>query len=97
LEELELDVPGDVSVIGYDENELAFVKAPRMTVIGRQVADLGRIAGRLAIARLANPDGPRRTEVVETRLVVHESSGRVAAQRPAGGVPRGTARYATGS
>lgn len=97
LEELELDVPGDVSVIGYDENELAFVKAPRMTVIGRQVGDLGRIAGRLAIARLANPDGPRRTEVVETRLVVHESSGRVSAQRRDGSVPRKAARYATGS
>ena len=76
MDELGLQVPEDVSVIGYDENELAFVKAPRMTVIGRPVGDLGRLAGRLVISRLATPDGPKRVEVVETRLIIRESSGR---------------------
>ncbi len=75
IDELGLKVPDDVSVIGYDENELAFVKAPRMTVIGRQVGDIGRLAGRLVISRLAAPDTPKRVEVVETRLIIHESSG----------------------
>jgi len=75
LEYLDLDVPGDVSVIGYDENELAFVKSPRMTVIGRPVGELGRIAGRLAMSRMSDPFAARRVEVVETHLIIRESSG----------------------
>jgi LacI family transcriptional regulator len=75
LDDVGLKVPNDVSVIGYDENELAFVKQPRMTVIGRPVDELGRLAGKLVMSRLSTPDAPRRVEVVQTRLVVHESSG----------------------
>jgi LacI family transcriptional regulator len=75
LEQLKLRLPDDISIIGYDENELAFVKPPRMTVIGRSVGEIGRLAGRLVMLRLANPDAPRRVEVLQTRLVVHESTG----------------------
>jgi LacI family transcriptional regulator len=82
LEELKLSVPEDISVIGYDENELAYVKSPRMTVVGRSVGELGRIAGRLVMSRMSNPAAPRRVEVLETRLVMHESSGPVSARDP---------------
>ena len=74
IDELGLKIPDDVSVIGYDENELAFVKAPRMTVIGRQVGDIGRLAGRLVISRLVLRHS-QTSRGRGSRLIIHESSG----------------------
>lgn len=75
LGELNLRIPDDISVISYDENPLAFVKPPRLTVIARPIGEIGRLASRLVMTRLANAEAPPRVEVVQTRLVVRESTG----------------------
>lgn len=75
LEQLGLHVPADISVVGYDENELALVKPPRMTVIGRSLSEIGRLAGQMVMLRLADASAPRRVEALPTRLIVHESTG----------------------
>jgi LacI family transcriptional regulator len=72
-------IPEDISIITYDENELALAKPPQLTVISRPVDELARLASRLVMARLANPGGPPRVEVVRMHLVVRESTGPVAA------------------
>jgi LacI family transcriptional regulator len=75
-------VPEDVSVIAFDESELASVKPPQLTVISRPIDDLSRFASRMVKSRLADPGLPPRVEVVRMRLNVRNSTAppRVAVQ-----------------
>ena len=45
-----------MSVIGYDENELAFVKPPRMTVIGRRVDEMGKARRKVSHIPAGQPE-----------------------------------------
>ncbi len=70
-----LTVPDDVSLIGFDESELASVKPPRLTVISRSLEDIGHHAGRLVVTRLVNPELAPRTVTVKMTLRVRGSTG----------------------
>jgi LacI family transcriptional regulator len=69
-----VSVPRDVSVVVYSDNPLARTTAPRLAVIGRPVDDLGRLAGRLVLDRLATPDRPRRIETIVTDFDARQST-----------------------
>ena len=74
LEQRALSVPNDVSLIAFDDSELAAYKYPRLTVILRPLAEIGRLASRRVIARLAAPEEAPRVETVKTRLLVRDST-----------------------
>ena len=61
-----MDVPGDFSVIGYDNHELA--GAVGLTTMDHGVADQGRLAAEAILAALAG--APASAGVIEPRLVV---------------------------
>jgi DNA-binding LacI/PurR family transcriptional regulator len=46
---------------------------PKLSVILRPVADIGRAAGRLTLSRMANPDLPARVEMVTTQFLDRQS------------------------
>jgi LacI family transcriptional regulator len=69
-----LSIPEDVSIIAFDESELASVKKPHLTVIYRPIDDLARYASRMVTSRLADPTLPPRIEVVRTALRVRSST-----------------------
>jgi LacI family transcriptional regulator len=81
LRELGVKIPGDFSLIVYSDSELSRTNLPPLSYIDRNLSDLGRIAARLALARLDNPQLPYRTEAVPTRLVLRESTGKAPAAR----------------
>jgi DNA-binding LacI/PurR family transcriptional regulator len=66
-------VPGDVSVVGFDDIPLAEFATPALTTVRLDWAELGRVCFRLLRERMADPDavlhGPR------PQLVVRESTG----------------------
>jgi LacI family repressor for deo operon, udp, cdd, tsx, nupC, and nupG len=70
-----LSVPGDLSVVGFDDHDLA--EAMGLTTVRQDVADLGALAARRILDRIAEPSGPRH-DVVEVALVVRETTGRPA-------------------
>jgi LacI family transcriptional regulator len=74
LEHHGLSVPDDVSLVAFDESELASVKQPRLTVISRSIDDLARHASAMVESRLAEPGLPPRTEVVRMTLEVRGST-----------------------
>ena len=81
---LGLDVPGDVSVVGYDDSDLMRLTDPPLTTVRQPIDAMGRAAvDRLASAIEGHPDGPR--ELLFTpELVVRGSTtavGRVASTR----------------
>jgi DNA-binding LacI/PurR family transcriptional regulator len=68
-----VDVPGDVSVVGYDDSSLAGSFVPALTSVGQPFAEITARAVELLESRLA---GRKRAchEVVAPRLVVRAST-----------------------
>jgi LacI family transcriptional regulator len=74
--ELGLDVPGDVSVCGFDDHPLSRLVAPSLTTASWDTDRVARAAVGFLVAHLADEPGDRRT-LAEPRLVVRESTGPV--------------------
>jgi LacI family transcriptional regulator len=75
LREMEIAVPEDVAVVGFDDLPEAMVTFPFLTVVAQPDAEIGREAVGLLRHRLADPDGPKREVVLPTRTVLRTSSG----------------------
>jgi len=52
LRDANLDVPEDVSVIGFDDIQLAAYHTPRLTTIPQPLRDIGETAARILLQRL---------------------------------------------
>lgn len=74
-DELDLDVPGDVSVVGYDDTSLARLRRISLTSVDNGSLAVGVQAGRYLIDRLDNPRLAHRLHLVEARLHIRTSSG----------------------
>lgn len=72
LRRADLAVPRDVSVVGFDDHDLAAHVG--LTTIHQPIDTLGRRAAGLLLRRLADPEDRTRHEVLPTRLVVREST-----------------------
>jgi len=74
--EFGLDVPRDVSIVGYDDTYLARIRHIGLTSVDNRNADVGRIAAEFLAARIADPGGEARLETVTPAVIVRRSSGR---------------------
>ncbi|GLQ21760.1 LacI family DNA-binding transcriptional regulator [Algimonas porphyrae] len=76
LREQGRSVPQDVSVVGYDDIQLARYIEPPLTTIGQDLT----LAGRLLVMKLLNADEPGdlRSERLPTELIQRESCGALA-------------------
>jgi LacI family transcriptional regulator len=74
LDEIGVAIPGEVSIVGFDDHALAALLAPPLTVIDRPDEEQGALAMRLLLNRLGSSTGhePRRI-VLDTALVVRGS------------------------
>lgn len=77
---LGLDVPGDVSIAGYDGLDFASYLTPGLTTVTVPAAEIGTLAAERMIEVLSGRMPPAAT-VIEARLSVRGSTG---APRPAG-------------
>ena len=70
--------PGqDIALVSCDDVPLTELHTPPITVIDRNVTDIGKAAARLALERLAKPDTSPRRVVLPTSLVLRDSTFRV--------------------
>jgi LacI family transcriptional regulator len=67
-------VPGDLSVVGIDNLEMAAHLSPASTTVHIPTARIGAIAAQRVLERLAGEDAPRVTDL-PVELVVRRSSG----------------------
>jgi DNA-binding LacI/PurR family transcriptional regulator len=72
-EERHLSVPGDLSIVAYDD-EIAALCSPPLTAVRPPRRSIGRAAVRLVTDRLADPDLPAHRVVISPSLTVRESS-----------------------
>lgn len=90
LRDLHQDVPGDVSVVGFDDIDLAPHVDPPLTTVHQPIRRKGEEAVRLLLTVVGRPDqgGPehRRPEHrrLETRLIIRGSTGPVSSHRKEG-------------
>ncbi len=70
--EMGLRVPQDLSVIGYDDVEMADILL--LTTIRQRLADSGRIGVQLLLDAIQKPDLPPVHQVLPTELVVRETT-----------------------
>ena len=74
-----LDVPTDVSVVGFDDIRFARYTTPALTTIAQPKNELGREAMRMLIGLLDDPATPVLKRVLSADLVVRGSTARCAA------------------
>ena len=69
-----LSVPGDLSVVAYDD-EVAELFTPPLTAVRPPRASLGRAAINLVVERIRNPDRPAHSIVITPSLRVRQTTG----------------------
>ena len=75
--QLELNVPNNVAIVGFDDIELASYITPSLTTIAQPKQEIGQLAVKLLFERIRNPSLPPRHNILSTQLVVRESSTRL--------------------
>jgi DNA-binding LacI/PurR family transcriptional regulator len=95
--ELGLRVPEDLSVIGFDDLEIAAHANPPLTTVHQPIAQKGEEAARLLLRMIEKPDERPGHKTLDTRFIIRASTapapGR--ARRPAPLPARAIARGAT--
>ena len=70
-----LNVPNDLSLVGFDGIHLGDYLLPRLTTVAKDSIRVGREAVKQLLARINQPDLPRQETSIPTRLVIRESTG----------------------
>lgn len=78
LHEAGLSVPRDISLVGYDDIQMASYSVPRLTTIRQPSEELGQLAVERLVERLDNPQAPFRQDVLPVHLIVRQSCRSIA-------------------
>jgi DNA-binding LacI/PurR family transcriptional regulator len=68
------DVPGDVSVVGFDDSPLARHTAPQLTTVHQPTEQMGREMARLLVEQINGAAPAAQPEILPARLVVRAST-----------------------
>ena len=75
-------VPGDISVVGFDDVPEAAFFLPPLTTVRQDFGELGQRALHLLLDRISGEVGSRPTMPIEPELVVRASAGPAGGRRP---------------
>jgi LacI family transcriptional regulator len=75
LRERKLSIPGDISLVAFDDVPWMGMVQPGITAVAQPTFEMGRRAALLLLRRLDDPSCGRTVEVLEPSLVVRGSSG----------------------
>ncbi len=68
-----LRIPDDISVIGFDDIPQSSIVYPKLTTMHQPLAQMGRVAVKMLLEQIENPDRPARRVTLATHLVVRDS------------------------
>ncbi len=75
LRDMAISVPAQLSLVGFDDHELAPLLSPALTVVHRPMEEQGVLAMRLLVQRLRGKRSAEPSRIVlATRLIVREST-----------------------
>jgi len=75
IENANLRVPEDISVIGYDGISIGGMRRVNLTTIAQPLADLGRLAAQQILRRINDRSAPAQREQVSATLVIRGTTG----------------------
>jgi LacI family transcriptional regulator len=82
LKEAGLSVPGDISVVGFDDILSAAYYTPSLTTVRQPLMEMGKRGAQVLLERIANRENGYPAEIVMApELVVRESTGPAAEKR----------------
>jgi LacI family transcriptional regulator len=82
LTDLGLRMPDDVALVAFDDLEWTTIVQPPITVVAQPVLELGTMAGRRILARLAGDSSPAQKIRLPTQLIVRGSCGEPGGKDP---------------
>jgi LacI family transcriptional regulator len=76
VQQLGLSIPDDITVVGFDNLDLATYLSPRLTTVGTHITPLCSAFVSLLVRRIQgiDPELPPQTIVVTPKIIVRESS-----------------------
>ncbi len=74
LKSLNIDVPNQVKLIGFGNNEYASFVRPRLSSIDQKCNDMGMLAAKMLISNIDTPEVPFSTQILSPELVARNSS-----------------------
>ena len=82
LKDAGLTVPGDVSVVGFDDIQSAAYSTPSLTTVRQPLMEMGKRGAQVLLERIANRNKEYPSEIVMAPdLVIRESTGAASAKR----------------
>ncbi|MCE4055653.1 LacI family DNA-binding transcriptional regulator [Pseudomonas sp. Au-Pse12] len=72
--ERNIRVPGELSVIGFDDILMSRYVYPALTTVGQSILQLGETAAELLLRRIATPELPVDQRIVTPNIVLREST-----------------------
>ena len=76
LKDAGFTVPGDVSVVGFDDIQSAAYSTPSLTTVFQPLLEMGKRGAQILLARIANRESAFASEIVMApELIVRESTG----------------------
>lgn len=73
-EELEINVPQDLSIIGFDGITLGEATTPTLTTVAQPIYKMGSRAAELIIEQINNPTNPKKAEEFPVQLIERQST-----------------------
>jgi DNA-binding LacI/PurR family transcriptional regulator len=76
IEEADLDVPGDISLIGYDNTALAALRHISLTTVHQPRKQIGEMAMTAVLRRIERPGARAQRHVLAPRLVLRATTAK---------------------
>ncbi|KQN54606.1 LacI family transcriptional regulator [Pseudomonas sp. Leaf48] len=76
--ELNIRVPGELSVIGFDDIQMSRYVYPSLTTVGQSILQLGEMAAEVLLRRIATPQRSTEQRIVTPSIVMRESTAPLA-------------------
>lgn len=77
IQDAGMTIPGDISIIGFDNREIASYLRPRLTTVGIDLKGIGQTAGELILKQLQGDNAGERKAVLSSKLVLRDTVKRI--------------------
>jgi len=72
--EFKLQIPRDLSVVGYANLNFASQIEPPLTTVDQNGREMGKRAAQIILDRLENHTAPQRVEIISAQLIIRAST-----------------------
>lgn len=73
IQERGLRIPDDISIVGFDDVPQAVMTHPKLTTVRQPLAQMGRIAARMLLELIENPELSPSSVTLATELIIRDS------------------------